>query len=153
MFKKVMEVPDSLIIKYFELATDEHPDTIEKIKGDLDNGKNPRDVKLELARIITKLYHGDEELREAEKFYIEAFSKKAIPTDIPEIIIKEGKTLLDIGNILVKGKFVASNKELRRLVEQGGVQLNMEKVKSANVVLQENDVLKIGKKRFVKIKI
>lgn len=153
MFKKVMEVPDSLIIKYFELATDEHPDTIEKIKSDLDSGKNPRDVKLELARIITKLYHGDKELREAEKFYIEAFSKKAIPTDIPEINIKSGKTLLDISNILVEENFVASNKELRRLVEQGGVQLNMEKVKSINVVLQENDVLKIGKKRFVKIKI
>ena len=153
MFKKVMEVPDSLIIKYFELATDEHPDTIEKIKSDLDSGKNPRDVKLDLARIITKLYHGDEELRVAEKFYIEAFSKKAIPTDIPEINIKSGKTLLDISNILVEENFVASNKELRRLVEQGGVQLNMEKVKSINVVLQENDVLKIGKKRFVKIKI
>lgn len=96
-----MEVPDSLIIKYFELATDEHPDTIEKIKSDLDSGK----------------------------------------------------TLLDISNILVEENFVASNKELRRLVEQGGVQLNMEKVKSINVVLQENDVLKIGKKRFVKIKI
>ena len=148
-----MEVPDSLIIKYFELATDEHLDTIEKIKSDLDSGKNPRDVKLDLARIITKLYHGDEELRVAEKFYIEAFSKKAIPTDIPKINIKSGKTLLDISNILVEEKFVASNKELRRLVEQGGVQLNMEKVKSINVVLQENDVLKIGKKRFVKIKI
>lgn len=57
MFKKVMEIPDNLIIKYFELATDEHPDIVDKIKEQLKNGKNPRDVKFELAKIITGLYH------------------------------------------------------------------------------------------------
>lgn len=60
MFKKVMEVPDYLILKYFELATDEHPDTIDQIKEELEQGKNPRDIKLRLAEIITMLYHGEE---------------------------------------------------------------------------------------------
>ena len=61
MFKKVMEVPDELIIRYFELATDEHPDRIEEIKKELENGKNPRDVKYELANAITSLYHTSED--------------------------------------------------------------------------------------------
>ena len=55
IFKKVMEVPDELIIRYFELATDVHPDKIEEIKRELENGKNPRDVKYELANAITSL--------------------------------------------------------------------------------------------------
>lgn len=82
MFKKVMEVPDNLIIKYFELATDVHPDEINKIKERLNNGENPRDIKLELSKIITALYHTEEELEEAIEFYNTAFSKKAIPDNI-----------------------------------------------------------------------
>ncbi len=71
MFKKVMEVPDHLIIKYFELATDEHPKSIKEINTRLENGENPRDIKLELARIITRLYHNDEETLFAENYFKE----------------------------------------------------------------------------------
>ncbi len=95
MFKKVMEVPDNLIIKYFELATDEHPDNIEKIKERLKNGENPRDIKLELAKIITSLYHLDTEVNEAIEFYNTAFSKKSIPDNIPNLNFN-GNTLRDI---------------------------------------------------------
>ena len=76
MFKKVMEIPDALIIKYFELATDVHPDEIDRIKKDLDRGKNPRDIKFELAKIITALYHSELEVKEAIEFYDLAFRKK-----------------------------------------------------------------------------
>ena len=153
MFKKVMEVPDNLIIKYFELATDEHPDTIDKIKEELENGKNPRDVKIELARIITKLYHSEEEAKEAEKFFVDAFSKKAIPDNIPEIQIQEEKSLIEIIPLIVEKKFVPSNKEFRRILQQGGVQINMNKINSIDIVVKNNDVIKIGKKIFLKIKI
>lgn len=153
MFKKVMEVPDKLIIKYFELATDEHPDTIDKIKEQLAEGKNPRDVKFELAKIITGLYHNEEELAGAIEFYQEAFSKKAIPDDIPVIEVEELKTVLELAPILVSKGIVPSNKEFRRLMEQGGVQLNGEKLnkESFNRETKAGDVLRIGKKKFVKI--
>jgi len=62
MFKKVMEVPDHLIIRYFELVTDEHPDRIDELKLALEEGANPRDIKFELARTITMLYHSEEEV-------------------------------------------------------------------------------------------
>lgn len=151
MFKKVMEIPDSLIIKYFELATDEHPDRIDEIKSALENGKNPRDVKYELAEVITALYHSSQELEAAKKFYEAAFSKKAIPDNIPELVIGDKKELIEIGALLVEEKYVASVSEFRRLVAQGGVKLNQETVNDLNVELADGDVLRIGKKKFIKL--
>lgn len=150
MFKKVMEVPDNLIIKYFELATDEHPDEIEKVRKRLESGENPRDIKFELAKIITGLYHSQEELKEAIVFYNTAFSKKAIPDNIPSLNFT-GSNLRDIIDDLLKGKYIPSKKEFNRLLEQGGVQLNGEKIKDLDTTLKEDDVLKIGKKKFLKL--
>lgn len=150
MFKKVMEVPDELIIKYFELATDEHPDQIEKIKERLYNGENPRNIKLELAKIITALYHSKEELNEAIEFYNTAFSKKEIPDNIPELNFS-GNTLKDILDDLLREKYIPSKKEFTRLLSQGGVQLNGDKINDINITIENDDVLKIGKKKFVKL--
>ncbi len=150
MFKKVMEVPDNLIIKYFELATDEHPDKIEEIRARLNNGENPRDIKLELAKIITSLYNTKEQVNEAVNFYNTAFTKKSIPDNIPSLNLN-GNNLRDILDDLIKGKLVSSKKEFNRLLEQGGVQLNGEKIRGLDTSIKENDVLKIGKKRFLKL--
>lgn len=153
MFKKIMEVPDELIIRYFELATDEHPGTIEKIKASLEAGVNPRDVKYTLAKIITALYHGDHEMEAAKTFYDTAFSKKAIPENIPEFKLeKEMITLADTLGVLITQDIVKSKSEFIRLLKQGGVQLNGEKIDETAMSqsLQKEDVLKIGKKKFVK---
>lgn len=153
IFKKVMEIPDSLILKYFELATDIHPDEIEKIKKRLENGENPRDIKYNLADIITSLYHSKDEVEGAKKYYEEAFSKKAIPKDIPELFLEENSTSIqDIIALLIKEKFIVSASEFKRLVKQGGVQLNQKKVEKIEEVIKVGDVIKIGKKKFVKLK-
>lgn len=154
MFKKVMEIPDNLIIRYYELATDEHPNEIEKIKEMLDNNVNPRDIKYNLAKTIVSLYHTREELEKAVNFYDTAFSNKAIPDDIPELLIENGmETILDIIPKLKEMSYVKSKNEFLRLVNQGGVQLNGEKLSSndINKVINSGDVLKIGKKRFLKL--
>lgn len=150
MFKKVMEVPDSLIIKYFELATDEHPDEIEKIKERLKLGENPRDIKLELAKIITTLYHSNEECMGALDFYNTAFSKKEIPENLPELLFN-GEALRDIQDMLIKEKLIPSKKEFSRLLNQGGIQLNGNKINSLDNKIKNEDVLKIGKKKFIKL--
>lgn len=150
MFKKVMEIPDELIIKYFELATDEHPDNIDKIKERLKSGENPRNIKLELAKIITRLYHSEEELKEAIEFYNTAFIKKEIPDNVPELNFS-GNILKELTEELLKEKIIPSKKEFNRLLEQGGIQLNGEKIKDINTIIKKNDVLKIGKKKFIKI--
>ncbi|MDF2950797.1 MAG: tyrosine--tRNA ligase, partial [Anaerocolumna sp.] len=152
MFKKVMEIPDDLIIKYFELATDIHPDNIHKIKNELMEGKNPKDIKLLLAETITALYHTKEELEEAITYFKTAFEEKNIPDNIPELIIElENDLLKDIIPLLVKEKYVQSNSEFRRLLLQGGIQVNQEKEVDLDMVIACGDVIKIGKKRFVKI--
>lgn len=151
MFKKVMEVPDDLIIKYYELTTDEHPDKITEIRRDLQNGKNPRDVKLELARIITALYHSPDEVEKAIQYYDQAFGKKGIPEDIPELKISaKGISLTQVLGELVERDFVLSKSEFHRLVSQGGVQKNGEKISSMDEPISSGDVLRIGKKKFVR---
>lgn len=153
MFKKVMEVPDALILKYFELATDMHPDEIDIIKERLEKGENPRDIKYHLAEIITGLYHTAEELEEAKNYYEAAFSKKTIPDHIPELVMEgERNTLQTIMPQLIKEKFVPSSNEFKRLLMQGGVQLNQIKVTSLEQEIGSGDVLKIGKKKFVRMK-
>ncbi|SHN88176.1 tyrosine--tRNA ligase [Desulfitobacterium chlororespirans] len=151
MFKKVMEVPDPLILKYFELATDEHPDRIEAFRLELAQGKNPRDVKYALAEIITRLYHTEQDVMTAKAYYEAAFSKKTIPAQIPVLPIKAQSRLIELVPLLVQSGFTASNGEFRRLVQQGGVQLNQQKISDLDRVLADGDVLKIGKKCFVKI--
>lgn len=153
MFKKVMEVPDHLIMKYFELATDEHPDEIENIKQLLEKGANPRDIKLQLANIITNLYWGAMETLRAQTYFETAFSQKEIPDDIPEILIEIGaETLADLIPQLIDIGLVKSKSEFLRLMKQSGVRLNKEKLLEDDLerVIMNQEVLQIGKKRFVR---
>ena len=154
MFKKVMEVPDDLIIRYYELATDEHPDKIDRVKAELSNGANPRDIKFQLAKIITGLYHEEEEVQSAISYYDMAFSKKAIPDDIPILLLDlEKDTVNDSIPGLIELGYIKSKSEFIRLIRQGGIQINGEKMNEDEIsnVLFNGDVMKIGKKRFVKI--
>ncbi|WP_332646062.1 tyrosine--tRNA ligase [Lysinibacillus sp. 54212] len=153
MFKKVMEVPDQLIIKYFELATDVHPKIISNITERIEHGENPRDIKLELAALITSLYHGDEATKEAKHYFEIAFQKKQIPNNIPTVLIEIGKeTVLDSIPSLIQQEFIKSKSEFIRLVKQNGVSLNGEKlsVDEMDRILMNDDVFQIGKKRFLK---
>ncbi|MFT4145230.1 MAG: tyrosine--tRNA ligase [Mobilitalea sp.] len=153
MFKKVMEIPDHLIIRYFELVTDEHPDRIAEISDELSKGRNPRDCKLELAEIITRLYHGEDEVLKAKEYFHQVFQKGEIPEDMEEVrISKDNVSLLDISNELLDKGIISSKSEFRRLVQQGGVQVNQEKVVEIEKnILKDNTVIKIGKKKFVRI--
>ncbi|MBB2183731.1 tyrosine--tRNA ligase [Lachnospiraceae bacterium MD1] len=153
MFKKVMEIPDHLILRYYELVTDEHPDRIAEIRMELENGKNPRDCKLELAKIITGLYHSAEEVQKAEEYFHMVFQKGELPQEMPLIDAGDrGRTLMELIPLLVEHGIVPSGSEFRRLVQQGGVQSNQMKVTDLNMELMEKEiVLKVGKKKFVRV--
>ena len=155
MFKKVMEIPDNLIIKYFELATDEHPDKIDEIQKELNNDKNPRDIKFELAKIITNLYHTEEETASAIAYFETVFKEGNLPDSIPQISIpSECNFLKEIVTFLVNETIISSNNEFRRLVNQGGVQINKEKVTDFdNTPIKDGDTIKLGKKKFVQLNI
>ena len=153
MFKKVMEIPDPLVFKYFELATDEDPLYVESILDRLEAGENPRNIKLELAEIITRLYHGEEAMKQARLYFETAFQKREIPENIPSLLVEIGKER--IGEIIpqfVASGFVRSKSEFVRLIGQNGVSFNGEKLtqEELDTVVYNGDVLQIGKKRFVR---
>lgn len=152
MFRKLMQIPDNLIVKYYELVTDLHPDEIEKIKQKLKNEEvNPRDVKLQLAREMVALYHNNEETEKAENNFINVFSKRHIPEEMPSLKILPEENIVDA---VTNAKLAASKSEARRLVLQGGVKVNGEKVMDFNnVELKNGDVIQVGKGKFVRITI
>lgn len=153
MFKKVMEIPDHLIIRYFELVTDEHPDHIAEIKQQLEHGRNPRDCKLELARVITELYHEKEVVVKAEEYFRTVFQKGELPEDMLIINAPAGcNTLIDLIPLLLERDMILSSSEFRRLVKQGGVKVNQEKIEELDRKLEGKEVvIKIGKKKFVRV--
>jgi len=151
MYEKAMTIPDKLIIKYFDLVTDIHPDDIEKFKNDLENNKiNPRDIKMKLAKEIVRLYHGENEAQKAEERFKIIFQQGQIPTDIDTIIVP--KEDFDIARVLVANNIIKSKNELRRLVSQGGVKINDSKIDDlSNIKLENEIIIQIGKKKFIRI--
>lgn len=152
MFQKVMQIPDALIIKYFELTTDILPQELDEVKAALEAGQNPKESKLLLARTLTSLYHTAEETEAGEKFFREAFTNKEIPEEIDslEIPVKQ-KNFFDCLTPLVEAGLVKSGSEFRRLVTQGGVRKNGAVVSDMEETIMDGDVLKIGKKKFVRV--
>lgn len=151
MYEKAMTIPDELIIKYFNLVTDIHPDEIEKLKNDLDNNINPRDIKMKLAKEIVKLYHGEDKAEKAEERFKGIFQKGQIPKDIETV--SASKENFDLAEILVANNIVKSKNEVRRLVAQGGVKINNNTIDSLiNTIINEEIVIQVGKRKFIKIK-
>lgn len=152
MFKKVMEIPDNRILRYFELVTDVHPDEVARLAGRLDAGENPRDIKLLLAENITELYHGEEQAGRAKEYFLSVFSGGRLPEEMPQICCGEKEqTLLDIVPRLIENRVVASGSEFRRLIRQGGVSMNGARVEEPGAPLKRPEsILKIGKKNFIR---
>lgn len=149
MFGKVMSIGDDLIVKYFNLATRIPMEQVRGIEQKIKSGVNPRDLKLELAHDIVRMYHGDKKAAMAREYFVSTFSKKETPTDIPEL----KPSAYDIVTILVESKICASKGEARRNIEQGGVRVNDVRVETQNFAsVHQGDVVQKGSRFFVKIK-
>lgn len=157
IYGKVMSIPDKLMARYFELVSSYSPEEVEHIINGLQNGSlHPRDVKMQLARNITSIYHSDELAKKAEAHFKKVFQKHEIPDEIPKFkitqdVIEDGKVVLP--KLLVLAKLVGSNSEARRMVKQGAVRINGDVVKDANLrfIPVDESIIKVGKRRFVKI--
>ncbi len=152
MFGKVMSIRDNLISKYFLLCTDMPEAEINAIEKSFEMGSNPRDAKIKLAEAIVATYHGKDFAEKAKQSFINTFQKGSVPEDILEINLAPNTVLVDA--LLVNG-IVKSKAEFRRLVEEGAVQ-NMDdstRVTDPLFTVWKDATFKIGKRRFVKIKI
>jgi tyrosyl-tRNA synthetase len=146
MYGKVMTVADSEIHNYLMFCTRVPMDVVNSAERDIQNGQNPRDVKMMLAREIVTMYHGSDAAVSAEQAFIETFQKGGVPEDVPEIRAPFVESLLRAG-------IVASKTELRRLLDAGGVHNTEtgEKLHEIPEVVHGSLILKIGKRRFVKL--
>ena len=154
MFGKVMSISDDMIIRYFTLATDVSGEEIGRIKKEMEEGKNPRDYKVLLAKKIISQYYDAKAADEAEKEFIDLFANKLIPDDVPDIIIDiEEDSTVWLPKLLSIMKLVGSTSDGKRLVEQGGVKINGEKVLEDQVSVKNGMVIQAGKRKFGRIKI
>ena len=148
MYIKVMKIPDELIITYFELTTDMHPDKIKQVSELLKSGMvNPKEIKMLLAREIISLYHSPEELKEAENYFAALFEKKNIQVELPIIeydskLFEGDYSLIDC--IFSTGKY-KSKSDVRRLIQQGAVKINGEKYSNLQFVTKNNMIISVGK--------
>ena len=151
IYGKTMSIPDELIYIYFELVTDSSPEQLSGIKEQLESDSvNPMELKKKLAREIVALYYGEETSLDAEKEFGNIFSKGKIPDDMPETNASEGDLIVDI---MVKNKITASKGEARRLIIQGAVRINGDKISDKDQTLsnEKEQILKAGKRRFLRI--
>ncbi len=151
MFGKLMSIPDTLIVKYFDLLTDISDEDLKKVEEQLkDPSVNPRNIKMQLAHTITAEYHGEDGAQKAQEEFINVFSNKGIPDDIEEVKGAEGKALVDL---LLELGFTQSTGEGKRLIQGGGVKIGGEKIADVAYVISLTDdvVLQAGKRKFAKL--
>jgi len=150
MYGKVMSMADEMIIKYFLLCTDVPMKEVDEIDQALKAGENPRDAKMRLAREIVALYHSKEAGGLAEQEFINVFKKGGLPDDIPEFELSGDRNIIDLLELC---KLVDSRGEAKRLIQQGGVKVNNEKVDDPNATihLEKDMVIQVGKRKFARI--
>ena len=148
MFGKIMSISDDLIIKYFKYFSRAPLVEIRKMEKELKEGKNPRDVKIDLAHEVVKMYYDGKEADKAKEDFINTFSKKHIPTDMLEL----APSTMDIITVLVEAKLVFGTSEARRDIKGGGVKINDKKVDNFDAQVKSGDIVQKGKRFFVKIK-
>jgi tyrosyl-tRNA synthetase len=149
MFGKVMKMTDEMIVTFYEHCTRVPMSEVKQYQADMKADKvNPRDIKMKLAGEITKFFWGDKEARQAEESFVSMIQNKEVPDDMPELSPKS-KNIVDV---LIEAKLAKSKSEARRLIEGGGVKVNDNKVETDEMELEPGDIVKKGKRFFVKIK-
>lgn len=153
MYGKLMSIPDSLMVKYYELLTDMSLQQINEIKERILS--TPKAVKMMLAKQITRQYHGEEQAIAAETEFEKMFGKSGdgLPENIEEITITAGETGLSLIKLVTKAGMASSGGEARRLIQQGGVKVEQNKQTDAQKLFKagESFILQVGKRKFKKV--
>lgn len=153
MYGKIMSWPDGLIEVGLELCTSLSMAEVKNMAGQIKQGKNPRDLKMRLALEMSKINHGEKKAKAAEEYFVKTVQRKETPSDVQ--VIPSPAPSISMVDYLVEAKLAISKAEARRKIEQGGVYIDGERVKSVNLILNsESDdgkIIKVGKINFRKI--
>ncbi|WP_152398388.1 tyrosine--tRNA ligase [Paenibacillus cellulositrophicus] len=159
MFGKTMSVPDGLMVKYFELATDITNEDLQILREGLEGGRiHPRDAKMSLAAAFVRMYHGQEAAEAARQHFVTVFQQRALPEDIelrdiPANELQGGA--IRLVRLLILIGFASSNSEARRSIEQGSVKLNEVKIEDphAEIAVRDGDIVQAGRRKFAKLRL
>ncbi|WP_456296189.1 tyrosine--tRNA ligase [Vibrio sp. AK197] len=151
MFGKIMSISDDLMWSYYELLSFRPLEEIAQFKQEIANGKNPRDIKILLAKEIIARYHTDADADAAEQEFINRFQKGAVPDEMPEFSFDSG---VPVSNLLKEAGLCSSTSDAMRMVKQGAAKLDGEKITDAKLTPEAGTyVFQVGKRKFARITI
>lgn len=155
MFGKLMSASDDLMWRYIELLSFRSPAEIKKWRDEVAAGANPRDIKMQFGQEIVARFHDQAAATRAEQAFIARFQKGAMPDNIPEMEFVSGDDGLPIANLLKEANLVKSTSEALRMIAQGAVKIDGERVENKQLVLSSGSehVYQVGKRRFAKVKL
>ena len=155
MFGKIMSISDELMWRWFELLSFIPEEEIAKLKTEMDSGKNPRDIKFVLAEELVDRFHNEGDGKKCKDTFLKRFQKGQMPDDIESIQVDiEGDSILLV-NLLKDTKMIASVSEGNRLIEQGGIKIDSEKVEDQKLEVNKGseNIYQVGKRKFLRIKV
>ena len=153
MFGKIMSISDELMWRWFDLLSFKSSEEISALKSEQDNGKNPRDIKIQLAKELIARFHDEKSANDAESNFIDQFQKKNIPDGIEEILHKISDDSIPLANLLKECGMTSSTSEAMRMIQQGAVRIDEQKItdKTHQVFVGTTAVYQVGKRKFKKI--
>lgn len=151
MFGKIMSISDDLMWRYLELLSFESLETIASWRREVENGENPRNIKFRLAEEIISRYHDNDQAKKAQQNFIDRFAKNQIPDEMDEFTFSKG---IKLANLLKDSKLVNSTSEAFRMIKQGAVKMDGEKINDKDLTPNEGtSVYQVGKRKFARVTI
>jgi tyrosyl-tRNA synthetase len=153
MFGKIMSISDELMWRYFELLSFRPVEAIAALRDSAAAGANPRDIKIDLAKEIIERFHSEQDAEAAHQDFIQRFQKNAIPDEMPELSLALPALGWGIANLLKEADLVSSTSDAMRMIKQGAVKIDGEKVSDAKLQLTSagQAVYQVGKRKFARI--
>ena len=153
MFGKIMSISDELMWRWFDLLSFKTTDEIAELKADQTNGRNPRDIKIELAKELISRFHDEESADLAETNFINQFQKKNIPDDLEEVSLVLSEGSIPLANLLKDCEMTSSTSEAIRMIKQGAVRIDEKKITDTKYKISSGTsaVYQVGKRKFKKI--
>ena len=151
MFGKIMSISDDLMWRYLELLSFESLETIESWKKEVEDGENPRNIKFRLAEEIITRFHNKDQAQKAQQNFIDRFAKNQIPDEMDEFSFSKG---IKVANLLKDSNLVSSTSEAFRMIKQGAVKIDGEKLTDKDLAPDEGTlVFQVGKRKFARVTI
>jgi tyrosyl-tRNA synthetase len=153
IFGKLMSISDDLMWRYIDLLSFEPAEAVERSKREVESGLNPRDVKVRFAREIVARFHSGRDAERAQADFEARFREGALPEDMPEVTVSAGARPMAIAQVLKAAGLTASTSEALRMIEQGGIRIDGEKVsdKATQIPAGKTVVLQVGKRKFARV--